>query len=505
MVGYGLTNVPGSYEFLFDFDTDYWHACTPVWKPDKNPGPVVRDFTTREKELAASGETHLKAIHKALQLLQRKRWTIMSANWSNPGDLDPRVTQFSVPRHVHVDNAVDDQPQSETGETSVEKVQVRLQPMFGTPTPLLGQEAAQYERNDRKQISDPHNPNYLRVPNLSKLEWQIRDDEGRRLRDIADYNQHLQETEAARLQAIVDNSVAKMEAAALLAPTGSVAFLNTKGDAGTTKTQVNCSIMLSDTLRPIVVSVDANPAHGTSAAEQGKDLGETITFQEIAEERMALSRIPKEFLRRARPNKYSVRVVGGKSTIEKNKRLNRSDWRDVLAIVQAYSDYDFVDTANDITGEETLEILEHMDLFVFTAWADEPNSLRQLGTSMQSLRQHGFEEKVDNAVVVITGIHPGVDVNSYRKFLHGVNMRDEVVEEYPEFRGPFLSVQHDAEIAKATEANKEAWQWQTAEDYRQVDIAILQGLAAAPERTPLSLPVFFPEKALNGHAALALQ
>lgn len=269
-------------------------------------------------------------------------------------------------------------------------------------------------------------------------------------------------------------SVEKLRSLTDLAPIASFAFINTKGSAATTTTTVNAACILGNATQAMVIVLDANPASGTSARRLGKDHGQTITVQEVANSYQELNESFEAFIRRARPNRYGVRSISAASIVSKQSRLTRDSYRKVLDITKRNCEYLFVDTANDIISEESLQILHDVHVFVFTANVGEPDSLRQLGTSMQSLREYGFEEKVNNSVVVVSNMPHGAKLQYYRKFLHHVSMQDEVIMEYPGFKGSFLGVPRDLEVARASEVQLEEWEWETAQAYRDLDIVMLE-------------------------------
>jgi cellulose biosynthesis protein BcsQ len=263
---------------------------------------------------------------------------------------------------------------------------------------------------------------------------------------------------------------------------GVVAFINTKGAAATTVSTVNCACTLGWDTQTITLVFDDNPAEGTSAARLGKDYEETITVQELDSRLEELEAAFDKFIVEARPNRYFVRSISANSTVEgDNPLLQAERLEKIITVARKYCEYLLIDTPNVITDDATLRMFRMCDVLVFTANVAEHDSLRRLATSMESLRRKGLRDKVDQAVVIISNLPEGADLQGYRKFLNRVNLSDEIVEYY-DFHGPFVGIYHDDEIALNRVVELEAWQRNTRQAYREANIAWLEQLLLAQER-----------------------
>ncbi len=283
------------------------------------------------------------------------------------------------------------------------------------------------------------------------------------------------EQQAHDRQVMQANSTAELRQLTDIVPSATVVFIGVKGAAATTATTIYDATVLSELTRSVTVVLDANPASGDSAARLGKDHGQTMSIQDIAQELAAGNNLDqfKDFIKRIRPTRYGVRVITATAIVDGNNRVPVALMEKILHVTQTQCEYLMVDTANDITDPVTLAVVDASTVLVFTANVAVPASLRQLATSMETLRRHGFADKVNNGVVVISNLPAGADLDSYRVFLNRVNLKDEVQELYP-FEGPFLGVPHDPEIALDGEVNLEPLAWETLQAYREVNIAWLK-------------------------------
>lgn len=268
-----------------------------------------------------------------------------------------------------------------------------------------------------------------------------------------------------------------------LVPTLNVAFIGVKGGAATTTTMAHAASVMGDNTRTMLVASDFNPASGTGAARLGKDYDETVTLRELLRDLDNLE-VFRDFIRRIRPTRYSVRVVSANDITSSSDHLTGGDAKRMLNTISCNAEYHYIDTANDITDEVTLAAVETADVPVFTANVEVHDSLRQLGTGMETLRRHGFRDKVDNGVVIISNVPPGVALDEFRMYLNKVNIRNKIVQRY-DFFGQFLGIPYDPIIKRDTEVELEPLAWETFQAYLELDIAILeQGLLALSEPHP---------------------
>ncbi|HXH04867.1 MAG TPA: hypothetical protein VNI82_00375 [Candidatus Nitrosotenuis sp.] len=278
-------------------------------------------------------------------------------------------------------------------------------------------------------------------------------------------------TEQERRESVRRESIAQLRQLKDEVPDFTVAFLNTKGAAATTTTAVHTASVVGDITRSVLLLLDANPASGTSAARLGKDRGETLTVGGLNDEFEMMNTF-KRFIRKISPTRYSVRPVSSDSVVTDDRDLESMEMSKLLGGLQANSEYLFVDTANVITNKTSLAVVSAADVLVFTANVAVHDSLRQLGTTMETLRRRGFVDKVNNSVVVISNLPPGADLDDYRKFQHDVNLRDKVTKEYPGHIGSFMSVPYDLLITRDQEVDLGALNWETFQAYLEIGIAI---------------------------------
>ena len=259
-------------------------------------------------------------------------------------------------------------------------------------------------------------------------------------------------------------------------PSLTVVFIGVKGAAGTTTTDAHASSVLGDIVRAMLVATDLNPAQGTLASRLGKDYDQTINLRDLLSDLPGFGNF-REFIRRIRPTRYSVRPISANDIVGGNEHLDGKQAAQILDTIGINTEYHYIDTANDITDEVTLEAVKRADVLVFTAYVGIHNSLQLLSVGMETLRKHGYTEKVDNGVVVISGLEADDSLENYRKYTNRVNMRDEVVATY-NFHGPFLRVPYDPIIRRDTEVDLGALDWETYQAYLELNLCIFE---QAPE------------------------
>lgn len=286
-------------------------------------------------------------------------------------------------------------------------------------------------------------------------------------------------------------SIAELRDLTNQVPTLSFAFWNTKGGAAKTPTAVHTAATFAEYARVTTILVDGNQAAGTCAARFGLNYSDTVTTQEVArtirkDEELA-HRDFKTQISQARPSKEGVRVVSADSIIDEHRRLDGTAMGRVLELMNYNTEFMGIDTGNDIGDVVARAIAEHVDVFVFTANAG-PNgkdSLRKLATSMQTLRNLGFAEKVDNSVVVISNVPQRAELDDYRMYLNEVSFTDQVTKQLESrFVGMFLAVPRDSFIAQDTIVDLERLEWETLQAYITLACAVLR---QSPKlRSPLS-------------------
>lgn len=251
-----------------------------------------------------------------------------------------------------------------------------------------------------------------------------------------------------------------------------VVFIGVKGAAATTTTVANASSVAANNIRANLIASDLNPAQGTLAARLGKDYNQTITLRELRENLDDLAAF-RAFIRKVRPTKYSVRPISADDIVSGEQHLTAEESARMLDVINANTEYHYIDTANDITHPAVLEAVKRADVLVFTAFTGIHDSLRHIASGMETLRQHGFRAKVDRAVVVISGLTSDDRIEDYHKYINRVNIRDEVIQHF-EFHGPFLGIPYDETIRRDTEVDLEALNWETYQAYLELNIAIFE-------------------------------
>lgn len=286
--------------------------------------------------------------------------------------------------------------------------------------------------------------------------------------------------EAKRRRAMRSGSIAYLRDLTNQVPNLNFAFWNTKGASATTTTTVIATAVLAEYSRTTTVLIDGNPAAGTCAARYGLNTGDTVTAQQLAQdicddnEELA-HRDFKSQINRARPSANGVRVVSADSIMYEHRRLNGKSMGRVLELMGHNSEYLAVDTGNDIGDVVSRAVAGFADVFIFTANVGVPDSLRKLSTSMETLRNLGFEDKVKHSVVVISNIPPGKKLDDYRMFLNEVSFADEVTRTLEhKFDGQFVGIAHDEYIALDRIVDLDKLDWETLQSYITVACSILQ-------------------------------
>lgn len=279
------------------------------------------------------------------------------------------------------------------------------------------------------------------------------------------------EAEIVRRRTVRSESIEKLRLLSDEVPTLGVAFIGIKGGAATTTTMIHSASIMADLTRTMLVASDFNPASGTAGVRLGKDYGETMTLKEL-KEILDTIEAPADIIPRLRPTRYGVRVLSANDYTADPSESYGTTTKKMLEILKRYSEYHFIDTANDITTPSMKEVLSSADVLVFTANASVKDSLPQLGTAMQAARI-SFGAKVANSIAVISNIPEGKTAEDYRKYTDHVNSKDEVVEKYG-FRGPILTIPHDPLVARDTEVDLEVLGWETYQAYLDLNLRCLE-------------------------------
>lgn len=340
-------------------------------------------------------------------------------------------------------------PSTETPTTKEDGATMQQNEVENRPIPTMGWPAVWYG------VCKSFNKNAA-IPQLSKKEFAILEQKK------AEEQRNRNRADGIRILKTLSDDVKSL----------TVTFIGVKGAAATTTTTAHAASVAGDLTRSALVASDFNPASGTLASRLGKDYDQTTTLRELRGDIEGFKNF-KDFIAKIRPTRYSVRPISANDIVSGSQHLTREDAEIMLNTIANNTEYHYIDTANDITDPVTLAAVEVSDVFVFTAYVGIHDSLRQLAIGMETLRQHGYEEKVNNSVVVISGVPEGEDPEIYRKYLNRVNIRDEVVQRY-NFDGPFLHIPYDEVIRRDTEVNLEALNHDTYQAYLELNIFIFE-------------------------------
>lgn len=318
-----------------------------------------------------------------------------------------------------------------------------------------------------------------KVPNLTKAEEAKlaaeAEAEAERLaaEEAAEAARLAAEEEAARKVQATEASIAYLRELIDRIPHTSFAFIGVKGGAAATATMVNFSSFLADTTRTLVYGCDFNPASGSAAGRLGKDEGETISIQEFGRIVEEMKGNRRDVNAKLRPTPLGVRVLSADNYIEIPTEQYGTTTTVMLDVLDDNCDYLCLDTPNDITTAPARAILRKADVFVFTGNVGVPDSLRMLYTSMETARRLGFQDKVKNSVVVISGLREGESLDDYWKYIGQVNIHHNVTHPWQEtgFSGQMLAVPFDPAIANDGIVNPAAYAWETGQAYRDTVIA----------------------------------
>jgi MinD-like ATPase involved in chromosome partitioning or flagellar assembly len=312
----------------------------------------------------------------------------------------------------------------------------------------------QFDRNVRKNKEDPNNPGFLLVPRPNDQELEIRREQA--------YVQLIERSREEQLRLTHDRKRSR------------IVFVNPVGKGGKTTSTIWAATGLRIETSCEITVLDGNYAAGAAAERLFMD-GRTAT------ERALIDNYGKfethgDFNEAVRQNADGVRVIEARTILEGGRKLNGDQYRKLVQLAHDNCDFLYVDTPNDITGDQGLALVDEADLIVFSTNVGEQDSLRKLGISMESLRNFGFRDKVNRAVVLVNNLAPGDEALNYEKYQHEIDVNNGVVRHLSGFTGPFVGVHHDAAIFKAKPVRYPELKRETAQNWRQVNIAILTQL-----------------------------
>lgn len=253
-----------------------------------------------------------------------------------------------------------------------------------------------------------------------------------------------------------------------------VCIINTKGSSARTTTLAHMASEHGITTLAGVTAVDFNLASGNLGRRLGRDFGQTLPLSLLIDEHINVDQY-REFMRPIRPTPYNVRVVSADNIIKAGKKPNEIDAVKSMEALYRFCDFLHIDTLNLITEPVALANVDFSDVIVFVANVGEHESLRQLGSSMETLREQGFRDKVNRSVVAISNIPEGHNAMEYQDYLHDVNDENQVVSQTgAEFKGKIVGIPHDPYLKLVRQVDLEALQYETRMAYKRLVIAALQ-------------------------------
>jgi MinD-like ATPase involved in chromosome partitioning or flagellar assembly len=255
-----------------------------------------------------------------------------------------------------------------------------------------------------------------------------------------------------------------------------VAFVQMKG-GGATTTEVAWSVtaLVDSTRIPGVVAADFNPASGTLADRLDCGPDKTLDLRGLVRRSAGMEQYD-DFGEHIGFTVYGVQVVSATSVIKREEKLTGESAKTALRICKDNSRYLYVDTANDITTDVSLEVIESADVLVISANRGVADSLYQIALTMDTLREHGFNEKVDYSVVAISNMRDDDDLQEYRLYLNELYRKTKKIKRNFEslHHGPFVGIPHDPEIDHDQIVNMEAIRPNTYQALRELNQAIFQ-------------------------------
>ena len=376
-------------------------------------------------------------------------------------------TMLQLPQQAPADKATPvpapttDAPAATTPSQEV----VKVEPGHGKPIPTMGFPAWLYSLQKMVQ-ADPV------PPALSKKEKGL----------IA---------EQARL-ALRQKTLDRLDQLSKEVPTLTVCFVNSKGKGSKTTTWAHISCYMSDILRKPLIGADFNFGSGNGAARLGRAHAETMTMNDLKDQIAAyLSAHPGEktvpfhaldhLLRR---NRYGVATVSSNDQTKAQNDVYGTSAAGMLNTLASLTHYLMIDTGNDITTTVMQRVFDKADIIVFTANADDVDTLLQLGTSMETVRNLGnYRGKVDRSIVAISNIPAGHTAEEYLKYTDRLDYSGEVIEKY-HFDGAFTGIPHDSHMKNSGIIDLSALSPSTEQAYLNLAVLILEQGLTVKRHTP---------------------
>jgi MinD-like ATPase involved in chromosome partitioning or flagellar assembly len=319
----------------------------------------------------------------------------------------------------------------------------------------MGRPARVFARNVKTRKEDPDRPGYVLVPEPNAQELAARQEEA--------------------FQDLIGRSKAELLELTQLRQRSKIAFVNPVGKGGKSTSTIWAATSLRLETNCGITVVDGNFAAGVCAERLFMDGGRTITERAIIDN-YGTFKDHGDFLDVVRHNADGVYVIEARSLLEGGRKLNADQYHRLVQFAHVNSSFVYVDTMNDITGDQGQALVDEADVIVFATNVAEQDSLRKLGLSMESLRNYGFRDKVNNAVVLVNNLPPGDEAINYEMYQHEIDVNDRIVRHVSGFNGQFVGVHHDLAIFKAKPVRYSDLLRETAQDWRQVNIAILKQL-----------------------------
>lgn len=253
-----------------------------------------------------------------------------------------------------------------------------------------------------------------------------------------------------------------------------VCVINTKGSSSRTTTVTHMASVHGTVTLTSIAAIDFNLASGNMGRRFGRDFGQTLRLSQLVGGHADVD-VFRDFIRPIRPTRYNVRVVSADNIIQQGRKPGKDAAIRAMNAVYDHCEFLYMDTLNLITEPVALANVDFSDVLVFVANVGEQESLRQLGTSKETLRAQGFTDKVNNSVVAISNVPDGMEAMDYKHYLHVVNDHNEVVSETGrDWRGKLVGIPHDPYIPLVLPVDLDALQYETRMAYKRLVIAALQ-------------------------------
>ncbi|MGI9018588.1 MAG: AAA family ATPase [Euzebya sp.] len=249
-----------------------------------------------------------------------------------------------------------------------------------------------------------------------------------------------------------------------------VAVVSTKGGVGKTTTTLNLGHTLASIRGDRVVALDANPDAGslgyrverqtTKTAADLLALGDPIT---------SYSQV-RPFTSQATSR---LEVIASPDDPHLTRRMGRKDYEDVLTMLGMQYNLILADCGTGILDSATRGVVQHADQLVVVT-GPSVDAARAVTYLLSWLAEHGMEEKVNRAIVVVNGVRPGrrpVDV-------------DRICDHFDQLVRRVVTIPWDEELANGATVQMEWLATQTRHAYLNLASSLIDEFVAEEETDP---------------------